>query len=238
MALMNVQIPSLPALSCMPSPSVSFLLSCSPPTTPDPSSHRCLSRSRSLSPAFERLVVLVFDAERSSDIVDDVLVGSGVVAARRFFAGEVGVLDVHVDVAGGDVGRHAAMVPQRLRHDRRGWSGRPIRDGPCPGDDGGVGTVSSSVRRARSRRGPSCVGRSQPRACGFGAGRLAGACLARGRLLHFGRLGAFAADRLNWRLAVGRLPSVALALVCAATRSIDALRARVSLGHVCVLSEP
>ena len=34
------------------------------------------------------LVVLVFDAERLADVLDDVLIGGGIVAAWRFLAGE------------------------------------------------------------------------------------------------------------------------------------------------------
>src|SRR5687768_10941073 len=50
----------------------------------------------------ELLVVVVGDAERLADVVDAILVGGGVVAARRFIPHRVGFLPVGVDVAAGD----------------------------------------------------------------------------------------------------------------------------------------
>src|SRR4029078_2954244 len=51
--------------------------------------------------ALQLLVVLVLDADGLADVVDDVLVGCGMVAAGRFVADAVGRLPVGIDVAGG-----------------------------------------------------------------------------------------------------------------------------------------
>src|SRR2546425_4766747 len=50
--------------------------------------------------ALELFVVLVFHADRLADIVDDVLVGRRIVAARRFIADAVGGFPVGIDIAG------------------------------------------------------------------------------------------------------------------------------------------
>src|SRR5206468_13020877 len=63
---------------------------------------------------FQRLVIIVLNAQRLADVVDDVLIGRRVVATWGLLAGEVSVVDVHVDVAGGDVGRHSAVIAQGL----------------------------------------------------------------------------------------------------------------------------
>src|SRR5580704_15211898 len=71
----------------------------------------------------ELLGVLVLDPERLADVVDDILIGRGVIAAGRFIPGEVGVLHVHVHVAGRDLGRHAAMFLLALVHLRAAGPG-------------------------------------------------------------------------------------------------------------------
>ena len=80
-------------------------------------------------------------------------------------------------------------------------------------DEGGVGMDSSSSGRARSARGRLAAAALEAR-CGFRAGRFTGAglggaaLLAFGRALRaFGRLRGFAAVRLSWRVAAGRLPT-------------------------------
>ena len=64
--------------------------------------------------AAQFLVVLILHAERLADVVDDVLVRRRVVAARCLVAGEVGVLDVGVDIAAGDGRRHGGVVGPML----------------------------------------------------------------------------------------------------------------------------
>src|SRR3972149_788096 len=51
--------------------------------------------------ALQLLVVLVLHTDRLADVVDDVLVGGRVVAARRLVAGAVRRLPVGVDAAAG-----------------------------------------------------------------------------------------------------------------------------------------
>jgi hypothetical protein len=51
--------------------------------------------------AFQLLVVLILDADGAADVVDDVLIGRRVVAARSFVADAVGRLPIGVDVAAG-----------------------------------------------------------------------------------------------------------------------------------------
>src|SRR5688572_331379 len=58
--------------------------------------------------AFQFLVVVVGHADGEYDVVHDVLVGRGVVTARRFVAGAVSRLPVRVDIAGGQ--RRAGLV--------------------------------------------------------------------------------------------------------------------------------
>ena len=54
-----------------------------------------------LCAALQFLIVVVLDAERAADVVDHVLIGSRVVAARQFVAGGFGGFPVRVDVASG-----------------------------------------------------------------------------------------------------------------------------------------
>ena len=49
----------------------------------------------------ELLGILILESDGRSDLVDDVLIGSGVVAAGRFIAHQVGGLCVGVHVAAG-----------------------------------------------------------------------------------------------------------------------------------------
>jgi hypothetical protein len=51
--------------------------------------------------SLERLVVLILVAEGAADLVDDILVGRGVVAARGLVADAVGRFPVGIDVAAG-----------------------------------------------------------------------------------------------------------------------------------------
>src|SRR5206468_3881653 len=52
---------------------------------------------------FQLLVVLVLHAQRLANVVDDVLIGGGVIAAWRFFAGEERVDGIDVRIAGGEI---------------------------------------------------------------------------------------------------------------------------------------
>ncbi len=52
--------------------------------------------------ALQLLVVLVLHAECTADVVDDVLVGRGIVAAGSLVAARVCRRPVGIDVAGGD----------------------------------------------------------------------------------------------------------------------------------------
>jgi len=49
--------------------------------------------------AFELLVVVVLHADGAADVVDDILIGSGVVASGRFVADAVCGLPIGIDVA-------------------------------------------------------------------------------------------------------------------------------------------
>jgi hypothetical protein len=97
-------------------------------------------------------------------------------------------------------------------------------------DDGGVGIVSSKAGRVRSARGRLAAAAVVARR-GFRAGRFADDCFAGAALVvlatlvglaalvtlvALGGLRGFAAARLDWRLAVGRLP----------TRRVDAVLRR------------
>src|SRR5688572_27254943 len=61
------------------------------------------------------LVVFVLDAERLTDVVDDVLVGGGVVAARRFVADRICRFPVGVDFAAGDGRARFRVIVELLR---------------------------------------------------------------------------------------------------------------------------
>ena len=58
----------------------------------------------------ELLVVRVFDAQGFSDILHNVLVGRGIVAAGSGLAGELGILDIDIDVTAGDFRRHPFVL--------------------------------------------------------------------------------------------------------------------------------
>src|SRR5205085_4733287 len=98
-----------------------------------------------LGRALQLLAVLVVDAERLADLVDDVLVGRRIVAARGLVAAAVSRLPVGIDVARGD-GRAGlvrfADVLQQLLAPGAGGRGRAAghaerrRDGAA--DRGGV----------------------------------------------------------------------------------------------------
>jgi len=54
---------------------------------------------RDLGSALKLFVVVVFDAECAADVVDDILIGSGVVAARGLVTDRVGGFPISVHVA-------------------------------------------------------------------------------------------------------------------------------------------
>ena len=135
-----------------------IFVSCSLPPKPDRvPSGAC--RARQPCRRLQLLVVLVFDAQRLADVVDDVLIRRRVVAARRFVAAEVRVLESASTsppvMAGacrvllqalGDLGASGSRGRSVAVHvERRGVSARS----------------SSSVRRARSSRG-AFRGRARP----------------------------------------------------------------------------
>ena len=64
--------------------------------------------------AFQFLVVVVGDAERLADVLDDVLIGCRRVAAGCFLTAEVGVFDVHVRVATDGTAEHLRHVLNTL----------------------------------------------------------------------------------------------------------------------------
>ena len=99
--------------------------------------------------ALELLVVLILHADGTADVVDDVLVGGRVVAARCFVADAVGRFPVGVDVAAGQLPDWSRCA-RRMRSRR---PRRPLRAADAVRSrssvDGGIGTMSSSgiVRR-------------------------------------------------------------------------------------------
>lgn len=58
--------------------------------------------------ALQLLIVLVLDAERAADVVHPILIGRGIVSARRFVAHGVRVLPLGVHITGREPG--AAFV--------------------------------------------------------------------------------------------------------------------------------
>lgn len=60
--------------------------------------------------ALQFLVILVLDAEGAADVVDDVLIRSRVVAARRFIADRFGGLPVGIDITRRESGAGAGVL--------------------------------------------------------------------------------------------------------------------------------
>jgi len=59
-------------------------------------------------------IVLIFNPQRSTDLLDDLLVRRGIVATRGFLAAEVRAFEVNVHIAAGDGGRHAGVLLPRV----------------------------------------------------------------------------------------------------------------------------
>src|SRR5262245_53524754 len=94
--------------------------------------------------ALQLLVVLILDSDRTTDVVDDVLIGRGVVAAGRFVADAVGRFPICVDVTTG--------------HRRTGLGVFLIslEELAATGAGGGCGTIQ--IERRRRRRHTLVVG--------------------------------------------------------------------------------
>ena len=164
---------------------------------------------RDLRATLELLVVVVLDAERAADVVDDVLIGRRVVAARGFVADRFGGFPIGVDITGGERRAAAGVLRQPPSSRRgptwrprrcdscRGWTGcRGCRPRSCAGDRG-----SASCRRC-ARAGAALAAaflRRRP-SCGLG-----GAALAWRRPSW--RAGAPSSARLRRRLGASSRPS-------------------------------
>ena len=104
-----------------------------------------------LRAALQFFVVVVLDAERAADLVDHVLIGSGVVAAGRFVAGRFGRLPVGVDVTGSQA-RAGAVVLLEVVAQLFAAGVRRRGEAPMPRLDG-MPRMSATVLRGRSRLG-------------------------------------------------------------------------------------
>src|SRR5215204_4376849 len=69
-------------------------------------------------------VVLILDAEGAADVVDAILIGRRVVAARGFVADRVGVFPVRVHVAAGHRGARLGVIALGLAQRRTATPGR------------------------------------------------------------------------------------------------------------------